>query len=61
MLFSPLAGRGIFRRKKIASDGFFMVARNGWSHQDCWLVVLTCFNHLEKYEFVNGVGMTSHI
>ena len=20
----------------------------------CWLVVLTCFNHLEKYEFVNG-------
>jgi hypothetical protein len=19
------------------------------------------FNHLEKYEFVNGVGMTSHI
>ena len=19
-----------------------------------WLVVLTCFNHLEKYEFVNG-------
>ena len=30
-----------------------------------WLVVLTCFNmlenHLEKYEFVNGFRMTSHI
>ena len=25
------------------------------SHQiTSWLVVLTCFNHLEKYEFVNG-------
>ena len=21
---------------------------------DGWLVVLTCFNHVEKYEFVNG-------
>ena len=25
-----------------------------WNINPYWLVVLTCFNHLEKYEFVNG-------
>ena len=25
-----------------------------WHAIASWLVVLTCFNHLEKYEFVNG-------
>ena len=25
-----------------------------WNINPYWLVVLTCFNHLEKYEFANG-------
>jgi len=36
-----------------------------WNHQSLfhisWLVVLTCFNHLEKYEFVNGKAIIPYL
>jgi len=38
----------------MVNDGLSGGLSGGLYYIYIWLVVLTCFNHLEKYEFVNG-------